>query len=139
MGRRQKVSEMIDTMEKQGVVQPSANPWASPVVKTCTHCTESMISWMLLGEPNTSFKCLYEFTWMPFGLCNAPATFQQIMQKILGMEGFFFVYLDDIFVASKTFMENLEHLHEVFTYVLPVYDSNQESVACNQSCPSLAM
>ena len=30
--RREKVSEMIDAMEKQGVVQPSVSPWASPVV-----------------------------------------------------------------------------------------------------------
>ena len=30
--RREKILEMIDAMEEHGVVQPSASPWASPVV-----------------------------------------------------------------------------------------------------------
>ena len=49
---------------------------------------------------------------MSFGLCNTPATFQQIMQQVLsGLEGqSCFVYIDDILVASKTFDEHLQHL-----------------------------
>ena len=53
---------------------------------------------------------------MPFGLCNAPATFQRLMQVVLaGLEwSSCFVYIDDILVASKTFDEHLVHLKEVF-------------------------
>ena len=42
---------------------------------------------------------------MPFGLCNAPATFQCLMQVILaGLEwNSCFVYLDDILIASRTY------------------------------------
>ena len=53
---------------------------------------------------------------MPFGLFNAPATFQRVMQVVLaGLEGKgVFVYLDDILVTSKSFSEHLQQLREVF-------------------------
>ena len=42
---------------------------------------------------------------MPFGLCNAPATFQRLMQVVLaGLDWkSCFVYLDDILIASENF------------------------------------
>ena len=63
----------------------------------------------------TTHRGLFEFTRMPFGLCNAPATFQRLMQIILtGLEGkSCFVYLDDILVVSNTFEDHLSHLSEV--------------------------
>ena len=53
---------------------------------------------------------------MPFGLCNAPATFQRLMQRVLsGLEyKCCFVYLDDVLVVSKSFPDHLSHLREVF-------------------------
>lgn len=59
---------------------------------------------------------LFEFCRMPFGLCNAPATFQRLMQTVLaGLEWHScFIYLDDILIASKTFEEHLSHLRLVF-------------------------
>ena len=43
---------------------------------------------------------IYEFLQMPFGLCNAPATFQRLMQNCLGELSLTYalVYLDDIVV-----------------------------------------
>jgi hypothetical protein len=58
----------------------------------------------------------YEFVVMPFGLCNAPATFQRLMDTVLRdiLWQFVVVYIDDINVGSKTFEEHLEHLEQVF-------------------------
>ena len=48
-----------------------------------------------------TFDGLYEFRVMPFGLCNAPSTFQRLMQGILqGLNSFCSVYIDDILVFS---------------------------------------
>ena len=59
---------------------------------------------------------LIEFIRMPFGLCNAPATFQRLMQRVLARLEYksCFIYLDDVLVASKTFEDHLTHLREVF-------------------------
>ena len=54
----------------------------------------------------------WEFIVMPFGLCNAPASFQRLISKVLtGTIGdFILVYLDDILVFSRTIEEYWEHL-----------------------------
>lgn len=59
---------------------------------------------------------LYQYVRMPFGLCNAPGTFQRLMQACLGDKFFHSVlcYLDDILVYSSTFKEHLERLKLVF-------------------------
>ena len=53
---------------------------------------------------------------MPFGLCNAPATFQWLMQNCMGELNFIYclIYLDDLIMFSWTAEEHLHHLHVVF-------------------------
>ncbi|GBG88302.1 hypothetical protein CBR_g46869 [Chara braunii] len=63
----------------------------------------------------TTFKTrygTYEFLVMPFGLCNAPGTFQTEMHRIFRpyLDKFMVVYLDDILVFRKTAREHAEHL-----------------------------
>ena len=60
---------------------------------------------------------LYEYTRLPFGLSNAPATFQRLMQRCLGEQCFdnVLIYLDDIIVYSPDFDTHLTHLDGVFT------------------------
>jgi len=59
---------------------------------------------------------LYEFNVMPFGLCNAPATFQRLMDMVLtGLQwNSCVVYIDDIIIPGKTFGEHLSNLQQVF-------------------------
>lgn len=58
---------------------------------------------------------LYEFNYLPFGLCNAPATFQRLMDVLLsGLQWeTCLVYLDDILIFGKTHDIMLERLQEV--------------------------
>ena len=71
-------------------------------------------------RPKTAFvtrRGLYEFNVMPFGLSNAPATFERLMEKILrGLQWeTCLVYLDDIIVLGKTFEESLDNLETIFS------------------------
>lgn len=52
---------------------------------------------------------------MPFGLCNAPATFQRFMNFILGKYSleFCLVYLDDIIIFSRNFKNHLKNVTQV--------------------------
>ena len=58
----------------------------------------------------------YEFTAMPFGLCNTLATFQCLMQNTLGELNLTYcvIYLDDVIVFSCIEEEHPECLHMVF-------------------------
>ncbi|GFU73772.1 retrovirus-related Pol polyprotein from transposon 297 [Trichonephila clavipes] len=58
---------------------------------------------------------LYEFKVMPFGLCNAPATFERMMDNLLRHFKWTMClcYLDDIIVFSETFEDHLIRLRLV--------------------------
>lgn len=59
---------------------------------------------------------LYQFRVMPFGLCNAPAAFQRLMDLVLsGLQwSQCLVYLDDIVVLGRSFEEHIQNLDSVF-------------------------
>ena len=64
----------------------------------------------------TSGGKLFEFNQVLFGLCNAPATFSRLMDRVLSglhWETCLF-YLDDIIVFAATWEEHLDSLHQVF-------------------------
>ena len=55
---------------------------------------------------------IFEFLRMPYGLCNAPATFQRLMQNCLGELNLTYalIYLDDVIVFSRTEEDHLIRL-----------------------------
>lgn len=59
---------------------------------------------------------LFQFRRMPFGLSNSPATWQRLMDVILGsdLEPCVFFYLDDVIIVTENFEKHLEILEEVF-------------------------
>lgn len=59
---------------------------------------------------------LYQFKVMPFGLVNAPATFERLMEHVLaGLHWeVCLIYMDDIVIFSKTFEEHIDRLRLVF-------------------------
>ena len=162
--RKQEVQQLVDGMLRKGVIQPSASPWASPIVlvrkkdgstRFCVDyrkvnsvtrkdayplpriddtldtlagsqlfSTLDLISgyWQVEVDSKDREKTafctplgFFEFRVMPFGLCNAPATFQRLMDLVLaGLQWTScLVYLDDVIIVGKTFEEHLLHLREV--------------------------
>ena len=72
------------------------------------------------SKSKTAFTChmgLYQYRRMPFGLINAPATFQRLMNQLFSgnIWNFVFVYLDDLLIVSRSFQEYLEHVEKVLT------------------------
>ena len=80
--------------------------------------------WQIPMDPSTRHKAafithngVYEWTRMPFGLKNAPMTFQMVMSQVLRELNWKHVlcYIDDILVFSSNFQEHLGHLDMVFS------------------------
>ena len=75
-----------------------------------------------MAQEKTAFvthQGLYEFCVMLFGLTNAPAVFQRLMQQVVSPlnpasgTDFVSVYLDDVLVFSRTLEEHMTHLQAV--------------------------
>lgn len=80
--------------------------------------------WQIPVHPRDRHKTAFntpfgKFEWnvMPFGLCNAPATFQAMMDEVMHdfiLEGWLVVYMDDVLIYSDTEEGHLAHLARVF-------------------------
>ncbi len=77
------------------------------------------------SRPQTAFPSLrghWQWTRLPFGVCNGPAIFQRVMDSVLGSLQFqcALVYLDDIIVCSSSFEQHLVDLQSVFNQLSKV-------------------
>jgi hypothetical protein len=80
--------------------------------------------WQVLVDADSCEKIAFlthsgldDFSVMPFGLKNAPATFQRLMETVLSglIRKECLDYSDDIIVTGRTFSEHLGNLRKVFT------------------------
>ena len=75
------------------------------------------------SRPITAFAipgALYQFKKLPFGLTNAPASFQRLIDKIItpDMAPFVFAYLDDVIIVTEDFNSHLKWLKLVIDKLL---------------------
>lgn len=63
---------------------------------------------------NNGYRGHYEYLRMPFGLKNAPSTFQRVMDNVLRGLKNVMVYMDDIIVFSTSLQEHIQNLEDVF-------------------------
>jgi hypothetical protein len=82
--------------------------------------------WQLPVEPDsvakTAFVChrgQFEFLRMPFGLANAPSTYQRAMNTILApfIGDFVQVFIDDVVIYSRTAAEHRKHVAQVLAAI----------------------
>ncbi|KAJ8381237.1 hypothetical protein SKAU_G00020150 [Synaphobranchus kaupii] len=74
------------------------------------------------AKPKTAFTIgqgLWQFWVMPFGLCNAPATFERLMERVLATvpRSRCVVYLDDLLVHASDFQQALANLTDVLAAI----------------------
>ena len=86
--------------------------------------------WQVEVEPSdrtkTAFSTpygLYQFRVMPFGICNAPSTFQRLMELVLADLCWetCLIYLDDVIVYGHNWDEHLQRLRQVLTRLQEVH------------------
>ncbi|CAM5089874.1 unnamed protein product [Eretmochelys imbricata] len=77
--------------------------------------------WQVLRDESAKEKSafithvgLYEYNVLPFGLQNAPATFQKLVDSLLAVLGESAVTYLDVTIFSDSWAEHLEHLQKVF-------------------------
>ena len=91
---------------------------------------------MVLSEksrPKSAFVSAYgkwEFKRCPFGLAQAPAYFQRLVNKVLSSLTFTFGYLDDILIFSPDMETHLKHLRVLFERLRSA-DLKLKEVKCN--------
>ena len=163
---RQEVRQLLNEMLKNDIIQPSNNPWSSPIILvrkrdgSTWFCidyrkvnsvtrkdayplprvddildTLGGSKWFSTIDLKSGYRQvevdsssrektvfatsegLYKFKLMPFGLCNAPATFRRLMNRVLCDVNWVecLLYIDDTVVIGRTFEQHLSNLGTVLS------------------------
>lgn len=100
-------------------VQSKINKLSGCKLFTSLDCTSGywQIKLTERAKQLAAFICnqgLFQFNCMPFGLCNAGATFQRVIELIIIKLTNSSAYLDDVLTFSKHFDDHFKHLELVF-------------------------
>lgn len=118
--------KLNDLTKKDAYPLPRIDDALDSLCNACWFSTLDLASgyWQAEIDPENRHKTafitrqgLFEFNVLSFGLCNAPGTFQRLMDIVLaGLHwNTSLVYLDDIIVFSRSFEEHLMRLDEVLS------------------------
>ena len=99
------------------------------------------------SRPITAFSVpgrgLLQFKRMPFGLSYAPATFQRLIDKVIGpeLEPYAYSYLDDIIIATESFEKHTKVLELVLSRIheAGLTISREKSKFCQQEVQYLGV
>nr|KYP53508.1 Transposon Ty3-I Gag-Pol polyprotein [Cajanus cajan] len=109
-------------MLQQGIIQPKTSPFSSPTVLlkkkngTWRFCTDyRALNAITIKDSFPMPTVHYEWLVMPFGLKNAPTTFQSMINQIFQdvLSKYVAVFFDNILIYSPTCSDHLEHLEAV--------------------------
>ncbi|KAJ9519585.1 hypothetical protein QJQ45_000676 [Haematococcus lacustris] len=117
---QEELKKQIKDYLAKGMIEPSSSPYAAPIL----FVQKKSVGYHQIritpeDVPKTAFRTPeghFQFKVLSFGLTNAPATFQRVMNDafapVLGKCAL--VYLDDILVMSKSLPDHMQHLRLVF-------------------------
>ncbi|GFT01995.1 retrovirus-related Pol polyprotein from transposon 17.6 [Trichonephila clavipes] len=128
--KQEEVQKLIKDIKNNDVIEPPSSPWAFPILvrkkdgstRLCVDYHLKSGYWQVELHPDdkkktafTTGQGLWQFKVMPFGLCNAPATFERLMETVLGGLSYeaCLVYLDDIITVGRSFEEHLKNIGRV--------------------------
>jgi len=134
--KAEKANNEVHNLLALGMIQPSFSPWASGIVMVKKKGGELRFCCDFRPLNDVTIKDAYPlprideslsrlgnarvFEWrrMPFGLCNASATFQRAIARALARikqrhGSMVMAYIDDIVIATETVEDHLERIKEV--------------------------
>nr|XP_008381918.2 uncharacterized protein LOC103444746 [Malus domestica] len=149
--QKAELERQVEDMLAADVIRPSSSPFSSPALlvhkddffsKLDLRSGFHQIRMYEPDIPKTAFRTHtghFEFLVMPFGLCNAPSTFQALMNSVFKqyLRQFVLVFFDDILVFSPTMETHLTHLVSVFE-VLRIHHMKVKPSKCSFGQSSVA-